>query len=182
MFATSLTERLRASDNAALAAHFKRLDGEDRRLRFGSSISDEALDEYVARIDFDRDGLFAVRDAAQHPIAVIHVAFVGKNAELGLSVLPGVRGKGLGSALFDRAITFLRNRGTHEVFVHCLSENAAMMHIARKRRMRIIPAGPETDARLRLQPPTLQTVASEVIQDFYAAWSQRPFRYSPSGK
>jgi GNAT superfamily N-acetyltransferase len=182
MHATSLTERLQTRDREALAAHFKRLDGEDRRLRFGSGISDDALVEYVARIDFDRDGLFAVRDDHQHPIAVIHVAFVGMSAELGLSVLPGHRGKGMGSALFDRAVNFLRNRGTREVFVHCLSENAAMMHIARKRRMRIIPAGPETDARLRLEPPTLQTVASEWIQDFYAAWSQRPFRYSPSGK
>jgi hypothetical protein len=39
------------------------------------------------------------------------------------------------------------------VFVHCLTENGAMMHLARKNRMRIIPAGGETDARLALDRP-----------------------------
>jgi RimJ/RimL family protein N-acetyltransferase len=166
--ATPSTIRLRESDRAALEAHFLALDGEDRRLRFGSSIRDDALRAYAARIDFERDGVFAVQDDDLDLIGVVHVAFAGENAELGLSVLPGYRGEGLGSALFSRAVMHLRNRGAREVFVHCLSENGAMLHLARKHGMRVIPAGSETEARLVIDPPTAHTRYAEVMQDHHA--------------
>lgn len=168
MFAIPLPTRLRESDRAALESHFLALDGEDRRLRFGSNISDEGLREYVARIDFERDGLFAVQDDELSLLAVIHVAFGAESAELGLSVLPASRGRGFGTTLFTRAVVHLRNRGTLQVFVHCLTENGAMMHIARKHGMRIIPAGAETDARLALAPATIHSVWSEWMQDHQA--------------
>jgi hypothetical protein len=63
---------------------------------------------------------------------------------------------------------FLRNRSAREVFVHCLSENGAMMHIARKLGMAIIACGPETDARIRLDPPTPQSFFSEWLHDHNA--------------
>ena len=163
--ATPSTIRLRESDRAALEAHFLALDGEDRRLRFGSSVRDEVLKEYAARIDFERDGIFAVQDDYFRLLAVVHVAFSGENAELGLSVLSGRRGAGLGSALFSRAVIHLRNRGATEVFVHCLSENGAMMHLAHKHGMRVIPAGAETEARLVLEPSTPHSHYLEWVQD-----------------
>ena len=166
--ATPSTIRLRESDRAALEAHFIALDSEDRRLRFGSSIHDDALRAYVSRIDFARDGIFAVQDDYLRLLAVIHVAFAGVNAELGLSVLPGRRGQGLGSALLARAVIHLRNRGTSEVFVHCLSENGAMMHLARNHGMRVIPAGAETEARLALEPATAHSHYLEWMQDHRA--------------
>ena len=162
--------RLRASDRASLANHFISLDADDRRLRFGSTISDEGLRDYARRIDFERDGVFAVHDdAGSRLLAVIHVALSARSAELGLSVVPECRGHGLGSVLFARAVNFLRNRGTPEVFVHCLTENGAMMHLARRNRMRIVPAGDETDARLALDPPTPHTVFTEWLHEYSAA-------------
>jgi RimJ/RimL family protein N-acetyltransferase len=163
------TTRLRLSDRRALEEHFVALDGEDRRLRFGSNISDDGLRQYAARIDFAHDGIFAVHDDDLRLVAVIHVAFSGGTAELGLSVLPSHRGQGHGSALFARAMMHMGNRGTREVYVHCLSENAAMMHIARKNGMRIIPAGFETDARLAIPPSTPHTMFTEWIADHRAS-------------
>ncbi len=166
------TIRLRSSHRPALEAHFIALNPEDRRLRFGAAIGDDALRAYVARIDFERDGAFAVQDDAFHLIAVVHVAVTEDSAELGLSVLAGCRGSGLGHALFKRAVMHLRNRGTREVFVHCLSENAAMMHLARKHSMGIAYSGGETDARLPLKPATANTYISEWIADQQAATVQ----------
>jgi ribosomal protein S18 acetylase RimI-like enzyme len=160
--------RLRESDRAGLQAHFLSLDGEDRRLRFGSPIRDEALQAYAARIDFERDGIFAVQDDNFALLAVVHVAFTSDSAELGLSVLPGHRGQGLGSALLARAVVHLRNRGATEVFVHCLSENGAMLHLARKHGMRVIPAGAETDARLVVEPATPHSHFVEWMHDNHA--------------
>jgi RimJ/RimL family protein N-acetyltransferase len=161
----ALTVRLRAADRPALLEHLTALEGEDRRLRFGTPLRDEAIAEYVERLDFVRDGVFAVHDGSMRLLAVIHIAFTKQSAELGLSVLPEARNQGVGTALFSRAVMHLRNRGAREAFVHCLSENGAMMHIARKLGMVIVPCGPETDARIRVDPPTPQTYFVEWLQD-----------------
>jgi GNAT superfamily N-acetyltransferase len=156
---------LHASDRPALLAHLTSLEAEDRRLRFGAPLRNEAIAAYVDRIDFVRDGVFAVHDGAMRLLAVVHVAFGSGSAELGISVLPEARNEGLGTALFERAVMHLRNRGSREAFMHCLSENGAMMHIARKLGMRIIPCGAETDARIRVEPPTPQSYFVEWLQE-----------------
>jgi len=177
----ALTVRLRASDRSALLAHFVALDSEDRRLRFGTALRDEAIAPYVQRIDFVRDGVFAVHDGAMRLLAVVHVARGDGSAELGLSVLPEARNQGLGTALFERAVMHLRNREVRRAFVHCLSENGAMMHIAKKAGMRVVPCGSETDAHIRLAPSTAQTHFTEWLQDhnadlvrYFAAFAKSP--------
>ena len=42
--------------------HLVALSPEDRRLRFGVSVTDETIAGYVERLDFDRDAVFGVRD------------------------------------------------------------------------------------------------------------------------
>ena len=159
------TVRLHAADRKAVLTHFVALDREDRRLRFGSPIADEGIAVYVDRIDFAHDGLFAVHDDRLAIVALIHVATTGDSAELGLSVLPGWRGEGCGNALLKRAVTWLRNRGVREVFVHCLSENGAMMHLARRNGMRIVAAGGESDAHLALDAATADSFITEWMED-----------------
>ena len=161
----ALTVRLRADDRPALLEHFIALDAQDRRLRFGGTLRDEAIAAYVERIDFVRDGVFAVHDGSMRLLAAIHFAVTEGSAELGLSVLPQARNQGLGQALFERAVMHLRNRGAHRVFVHCLSENGAMMHIARKMEMSVVPCGPETDAHVLIDPPTPHSFFEEWFQD-----------------
>lgn len=170
------TVRLHALDRPALEAHFIQLDSEDRRLRFGSGISDAGLRDYVRRIDFERDGIFAVQDDALRLLAVVHVAMGGGPAEMGLSVLPEARGQGLGNALFQRAVTFLRNRGVVSVFMHCLTENAAIVHIARKNRMWVARRGTESDACLELAPATADSFVNEWLDDQRGRAVQAGFR------
>lgn len=157
--------RLREYHRPALEAHFLSLQAEDRRLRFGSNLPDEALLAYVRRIDFGRDGAFAVQDDRLRLVAVVHVANTGEAAELGLSVLPELRGQGLGQVLLKRAVTHLRNRGARVAYVHCLAENGAMMHLARKCGMRIGHDGGESDGRLELGPATAATLFTEWLSD-----------------
>ena len=165
MTTTSTTVRLHELDRALLEEHFLALGAEDRRLRFGAAIVDDGVRAYVARLDFERDGIFAVQDDALRLLAVVHVAPVGDSAEFGLSVLPESRGQGLGNILFTRAVVYLRNRGSREVFVHCLAENGAMMHLARKNGMRIVGSGGESDARLVLEPATANSFINEWLDD-----------------
>jgi RimJ/RimL family protein N-acetyltransferase len=161
----ALPIRLCSADRAAITEHFLALDRDDRRLRFGALLSDEAIRSLEDRIDFERDEVFGIAGSDLRLLAVVHVAFYLHNAELGLSVLPEARGQGLGNALFSRAVMHLVNRGVREVFVHCLTENGAMMHLARKNGMRVVRDGPETDARLALPRATAGSVLAEWIWD-----------------
>ena len=159
------TVRLGEPDRARLGAHFLALTPEDRRLRFGSTVSEGAIEDYVARIDFSRDCVFAVHDDDLRPVAVVHVALAGATAELGLSVLPGWRGRGNGDALLKRAVVWLRNRSVLSVYVHCIAENAAMMRLARKNGMRIVYSGAESDGRLELEAATANSFVAEWMED-----------------
>jgi acetyltransferase len=51
-------------------------------------------------------------------------------AEFAIQVAAGWQGKGLGRALMDKLIRYLRERGTWEVEGQCLQENAAMAALA----------------------------------------------------
>jgi GNAT superfamily N-acetyltransferase len=159
------TLRLNARDRRAVAAHFLALGAEDRRLRFGGATADESIEGYVDAIDFARDCVFGVHDERLRLVAVVHVALAGATAELGLSVLPGWRGKGNGDVLLKRAVVWLRNRGTLSVYVHCITENAAMMRLARRNGMGIAYSGAESDGRLELDSPTPNSYLSEWIEN-----------------
>lgn len=168
---TQLPIRLRDADRDALTEHFLALDAHDRRLRFGASLGDDAIRHLDERIDFDRDEIFGIAGDDLRLLAVVHVAFYPAKAELGLSVLPAARGLGLGNALFSRAVMHLTNRGVREVFVHCLSENGAMMHLARKNGMRVVHEGGETDAYLELPRATADSILSEWVWDHNARFA-----------
>ena len=157
--------RLTRADRAALLLHFTSLDSEDRRLRFGIPLTDWALQDYVDRMDFEGDDILAIHDEALRIVASVHVARAGDGAELGLSVLPGYRDAGLGTALLERAVMRVRNRGLRSVYVHCLAENEAMMHIAGKLGMQVVRSGLESDARLMLPAGDAQTQWYEWMRD-----------------
>ena len=157
-------------DRSRLREHFLQLDPTDRQLRFGASLNDDAVIHYVDNIDFERDEIYAIADDAQIVLGAVHIAIAGQEAELGLSVLASIRGGGIGNALFERAVMRLRNRGVREVLVRCLSENAAIMHLARKHGMNIQFDGSDREARLELPPATSGTYMLEWLQDRQATY------------
>jgi RimJ/RimL family protein N-acetyltransferase len=163
-------KQLSALSREALVQHFLALGPEDYRLRFGRSMTPDAVREYVAPIDFDRDAVFGVFDDDLRLAGVAHVGRTEEAAELGVSVVPGSRGKGVGSALFERAHAYARNHGLHGLFMHCLTENKAMMHIARKAGMSIVTEAGEADAYVALAPADAATIAQELLQERVALY------------
>ena len=147
-----IVRELTELDRPALEHHFLSLGSDDRRLRFGISLSDPAVRAYVSHIDFGRDAAFAVLDEELHVLGAAHLAREKRYAELGVSVLSGHRGHGIGGALLARAHTHARNWGVRTLFMHCLTENGAIMHLARKQGMQIVAESGEADAKLLLPP------------------------------
>jgi RimJ/RimL family protein N-acetyltransferase len=161
-------QRLNETAGGALLRHYLQLPPADRRLRFGASLSPEAVAEFVRGIDFIRHGVFAVHD---RDLAITGVAHIGVNddaAELGLSVLPTHRGAGAGSALVERAILYARNRFLSRLYMHCLAENAPIMRIARRFGMHIATASGNAESFLELPPPSPASIAAEVVTEQFA--------------
>jgi GNAT superfamily N-acetyltransferase len=166
------------SHRGRIAAHLLGLTPEDRYLRFGYTASDEQIGRYVGDLDFDRDDIFGIYNRKLELIAVAHLAFsrdpnASRCAEFGVSVLGKARGRGYGSRLFERAVMHARNEGVDLLFIHALSENTAMLKIARKAGATLERFGSETEAHLRLPPATLDSRMSEMVVEQFAQTDYR---------
>lgn len=148
-----------------LIDHLCSLKGEDRRLRFGGHTTNEFIKDYVSKSFDDVNSQWLGCVANAKVVAACHVAIHNGEAELGCSVDRKYRGKGLAQEMFDRAITFLRTHNVSNVFMHCLTENATMRHIAKKNRMTIISCYGETDAKVVIEPPTPLTAMRDAYLD-----------------
>ncbi len=158
--------------------HLLLLPDRDRYLRFGFPASDEQIRRYVDGIDFERDDVFGVFNRRLEIVALAHVAFpepdeIGVPAEFGGSVLPHLRGCGIGTRLFAHAMLHVRNRGLATIYIHALSENSAMLGIARRAGATIERSGSESEAYLRLPEGTLASHAEALIGEGAAALDYR---------
>ena len=157
-------QRLTESARPKLVEHFQKFGPDDTRLRFGSPLPPETIAAYVESIDFAADAVFGVHGEELDIVGVAHVAFGADAAELGVSVLPEHRGKGVGSALFARAVEHVRNRFVTRVYMHCLAENAAMMHIAQAAGMTICVNQGEADAFVDVPKGDAASIAGEFAE------------------
>jgi GNAT superfamily N-acetyltransferase len=156
------------SHRERIEKHLLALDEHDRYLRFGYAANDEQIRRYVRGLDFERDDIFGIYNRKLELLAMAHLAFSQDPAslscaEFGVSVLKKARGRRYGSRLFERAVMHARNEGIDMLFIHALSENTAMLKIARNAGAVLERAGSETDAHLRLPPATLDSRVSEMV-------------------
>jgi GNAT superfamily N-acetyltransferase len=153
-----------------IAHHLLALGPEDRYLRFGHWANDDQIFRYVASLDFERDEVFGIYNRNLDLIAVAHLAYAKDSrfdscAEFGVSVLASARGRGYGARLFARAAMHATNDDVRLMFIHALSENAAMLKIARNAGAIVERDGTESEAYLRLPPPSLDTRVTELFEE-----------------
>jgi RimJ/RimL family protein N-acetyltransferase len=148
-----------------ILAHLLALDPGDRYLRFGYPASDAQIEQYVQKLDFERDEVFGIFNRRLELIAMAHLAYQAPQqvqgqpamVEFGVSVSKSARGRGYGARLFNRAVMQARNRQVQTLYIHALSENTAMLKIARKAGATVVRDGSESQAWLKLPPDTLAT-------------------------
>ncbi|MGY4830876.1 GNAT family N-acetyltransferase [Sphaerotilaceae bacterium SBD11-9] len=163
----SLSERHRER----IANHLLSLQESDRYLRFGYPATDEQIDRYVASLDFERDEVFGIFNRRLELIAMAHLAYLPVSgaagetatAEFGVSVIKRARGRGYGAKLFEHAVLHARNRGCERLFIHALSENTAMLKIARNAGATVERDGPESEAWLKLPPDSFSSQVGEMV-------------------
>lgn len=176
VFVKELSER----DRHRILKHFLGLKQSDRLLRFGTHLPDEMVEKYVEGLDFSRDTLFGVLSRNFRLVGVGHLAFAprqegddvsdkDKIAEFGVSVSESARGKGVGSKLFERGAIHCRNADVDTLYMHFLSSNHTMVHIAKKAGMEIFREYGESDAYLKVMPADAVSVLKEAVQEQVAA-------------
>ncbi|MGV8891784.1 MAG: GNAT family N-acetyltransferase [Burkholderiaceae bacterium] len=177
-------KELSERDRHRILRHFLALDDDDRYLRFGMRLKDEMVTQYVDRLDFARDTIFGVYNSKFKLVGVGHLAFAPRDAypdsvsatlkervaEFGVSVNAIGRGQGVGSKLFVRAAIRCRNADVDTLYMHCLSSNQVMIHIAKKAGMEIHRDHGEADAYLKLLPASPGTVLKEAMEEQVASF------------
>jgi RimJ/RimL family protein N-acetyltransferase len=162
---------LAARHRPRILAHLLALNERDRYLRFGYAASDEQVARYVEKLDFEHDEVFGIFNRRLEILAMAHLAYLDPKstprpaAEFGVSVGKAARGRGYGDRLFDHAALHARNRGIDCLLVHALSENTAMLRIARNAGARVERDGPESQAWVRLAPESLASHVEALVED-----------------
>jgi ribosomal protein S18 acetylase RimI-like enzyme len=156
-----------------ILSHLLALDERSRYLRFGYPANDAQISRYVDTIDFSQDEVFGIFNRRLELIAMAHLAHRtataaqshGAMSEFGVSVLPKARRRGFGARLFEHAMLHARNRGVETIFIHALSENTAMLKIARNAGATVERDGAESEAWLKLPPDSFASHLDEILGD-----------------
>jgi RimJ/RimL family protein N-acetyltransferase len=157
-------------DEGNLIDHFLvDIKGNDRYLRFGYHASNENVMNYLegAFTDFGIINMWFIVEVEERVVGSVHVS-IGANdiAEMGFTVAPDYRGKGLGQELFQRAATWAMMKGAKTLYTQCLSENQVMQHIAKKNGMTVVTIGyGEKEATINATKGTIQSYFDDKFFD-----------------
>jgi len=136
---TLLLRPIRPEDGTALQEFYAQASAEDLRLRFFAARREVPLSELArySQIDYDREMTFVALPTAPGQAkrlfgqvrAVCDPDQV--QAEFAIEVAGDHQGRGLGSALLRKLMAYLRQRGVKVLTGLCLTENQAMLELAR---------------------------------------------------
>lgn len=143
-----------------------------RSIFFGYSASDENIDSLVAGIVAKPDDhYFLVLESNDQWIGTLHIAKTGKNdVEFGFMLDEHYRGQGFGDRLMDEGLTWARNRGYDEVFLHCVASNKPVQFLCHKHGLRVTTEHGESETKAKLPPPDFYSITKEVAVRNRQAW------------
>jgi RimJ/RimL family protein N-acetyltransferase len=172
-----IPRKLSHLDRQKLIDHFMNdIVDEDRRLRFGFEAPDTSVKEYINKsIDYDYGycSMWFVVDEGERIVATCHVSLNKETntAEMGCTVSPDYRNQKVGQELFHRGITWARMAGAEHVFMHCLSENKIIQHIAKKGGMTVVTIDPsEKESTIQVKQNRFEAGFKDYIMDTIAVY------------
>lgn len=139
------------------ATHLKNLTAEDRYTRFGFGVKDETIDQVILNVLYHpEDHHLFVAELDSEIVGFGHLAREGANWELAVSVEREYQGQGVGDALMSEMISWGKIHGIHSVFMHCITQNQKIQHLARKHGLRTVEReGADITAKVDLPDPTI---------------------------
>lgn len=127
--------KLLPTEGPAYRDHLLRLSPEDRYARFHGPANEARIAAHVDGIDWHQSlilGAFVDGDLRAAAELCLTRAAPGADAEVGLSVEPGLQGQGIGTALVAQALVLAQNRSVARLLLLCLPDNRRMQRIVRR--------------------------------------------------
>lgn len=171
-----IPRKLTPFDKQKLVDHFiKDIVGNDRRLRFGYEAPDTSVKSYIedSLENYGYVNMWFVVEDALKIIATCHVSMNKETntAEMGCTVSPDYRNQKIGQELFNRGITWARMAGAENVFMHCLSENRTIQHIAQKGGMTVVTIDPsEKESTIKIKQNQYEAGFKDYVMDQIAIY------------
>lgn len=159
------TRFLAPSEYSDYAGWVKKLNAETRSTYFGVQYTDEQIDNLVdGFVKNEPKHHFLVAEFKGEWIGTIHIAEVtADEVEFGVIVDEQHRGNGIADRMMQEALLWSRNRGYHSLYMHCLSWNQPIKRLCIKHGMELHSEYGETETKLELPPPDLQSITAEVM-------------------
>ena len=173
---------------AAYADHLKQLNDHDRYTRFGYNAQSTHIDQLILDILYNPNNhhIFTYfKD--DHVVGFGHLAREGDDWELAVSVETDYQGTGIADALMAHMIAWGKTHGVQVVYMHCITDNKKIQHLARKHGLRAIDRNnSDITARVELPKPTVLDYTSSLVQEqnelatdivrLQRSWIQKWFR------
>jgi len=95
-----------------------------------------------------------------------HLAHSDQSWELAVSVEYMHQGKGIANALMAHMIVWAKTHDIDTVFMHCISQNTKIQHLARKHGLTAVTrSGQDITAHVQLPEPTVLDYTHSLIQE-----------------
>lgn len=162
-----ITCRLLAKSEFERYAQFLKERGMDSKaIYFGYSISNDGIDTLVDdMIDNAKyHNIVVAEDDDLEIVGTIHIASVSDHeVEFGVMVAEAYRQHGVASQMMEFAMTWARNRNLRDIWMHCLSYNAPILHLVKKHGLEVSQDHGDADARVTLPPTTIFSIQREML-------------------
>jgi len=156
---------LKTTEYRQYANWLKEQDEETLRLYFGIPVTDYFIDNLVQTfIDDSNNHYFLVAERNGVWMGTVHIAITNEtDVEFGVIVDYAHRKKGIADQMMEEAILWARNRGYIHLFMHCLTWNHPIRHLAEKHGLNVrnFTDGSETESRCKLPPANLSSLGQE---------------------
>lgn len=173
MAASRAIRILRPIEYPLFAEHLKRLGEQDRLTRFWAARDDRWIDTYVSGLS-ESDGVIGHFDEDLVLDGAVHVGLVDRagerTVEIGISVLPQSRHRGIAHHLLERAILWARNHRATSLHAICMTSNKGMVRLARDHDMEIFRVEGDTEGLLHMPPGNAETLSLELLENQFGEW------------
>jgi GNAT superfamily N-acetyltransferase len=130
---------------------------------FGIAVSDTYINHLIDGIASNpEEHYFLVATQGTTWAGVIHMARISETEmEFGVMVAEPYRNQGIADQLMSEAIVWIRNRGFDTLYLHCVTWNRAMKHLANKHGLIMHEDHGDTDVCSRIPPASMISYAQE---------------------
>lgn len=132
---------------------------------FGIGVSNAYIDHLVNGIvNIPEQHYFLVATQGTVWVGVVHMARISeREMEFGIMVAEPNRAQGIADQLMSEAIVWIRNRGFDTLYLHCVTWNRAMKHLAHKHGLVMYEDHGDTEVCTHIPPASMISYAQEAV-------------------